>query len=362
MIRTETYRELAELSRRTGDETALAIGMAGRSFSLVVNDSRADEALPMAAQLREMAQRISCDAETRGILLNSAAFTAFAFGQFGSAMTTVDQILLLSPDCPEVEVTAALSLRGFLEVCLGNTVRGLDTIKDVFDRSRSLHPVRFASVQIYAAALAAAGLVDVRFALGDARAAWEAAEAFGDICGIVMASWAYGTTLARVPDFHEQGIAILRSVRATVHEHRLGAFGLTTIDTDLAVEAARAGDNDEAIGALRSVYSRALSGFPVFAVFPAEALVDLLVGRGSAADIAEAKRTVQRWRARGISVPALDLWVLRAQALIAAAEHDTTGYDGFAADYLNLCEQLSAVGRIDEARQMAASGAHRTVG
>ena len=61
----DTYRELRELSKRTGDEISLAIAMAGRSFSMTVNDSRADEALPMATALREVADRIPCDPETK---------------------------------------------------------------------------------------------------------------------------------------------------------------------------------------------------------------------------------------------------------------------------------------------------------
>ena len=108
----ETYRELRELSKRTGDEISLAIAMAGRSFSITVNDSRADEALPMATALREMADRIPCDSETKGILLNSAAFTEFANGEFHSALAVLDQIFDLGPACPEAEIAGALGPAG----------------------------------------------------------------------------------------------------------------------------------------------------------------------------------------------------------------------------------------------------------
>lgn len=348
-----TYRELYELSTKAGDQISLAIGMAGRSFSMTVNDIRADEALPIAIELRDMAQGISCDAGTRAILLNSAAFTEFAVGDFGSAMAIAGEILDLGPECPDAEIASALSLQGFVDVCLGNREVGMRTMLKGFDLSCSVHPVRVAVVQLYAALAVALGVIDAIGAIDDARAAWQGAESFGDMCGIVMARWAYGTILLRIPGSYQAGIAILRDTRASVDEHRLGACALNTVVTDLAVDSARSGRVDEAIDEVRSIFDRALTGFPTLAVFSAGALVDLLIGRGSAADIAEAKHVLARWRGRGITVAALNLWMVRAQARIAEAEGDRSGHDRFAADYLRRCEQLTAVGRLDEARRLA---------
>lgn len=351
----ETYRELYELTTRTGDETSLAIGMAGRSFSIAVNDGRADTALPIATELRGMAHRIRCDSETRGIVLNSVAFTELAVGEFRSALTMAEEILDLPSDCPEAEIASALSLRGFIETCSGDAETGRKAMQAGCDLSRLLHPVRFAAVQLYSAILAALGVVDPASLLDDARSAWELAESFGDICGIILSRWAYGTILLRIPGSHDDGIAVLRSTRATVHEHRLGACALATVATDLAVESARAGHLDEAIDELRGVFDDTLSGFAILAVLSAAALVDLLIDRGSAADLAEARSVLERWRARGIEVAALNLWLPRAEALLAAAEGDNRGYHRFAADYLRSCEELNAVGRLDQARQMTSA-------
>ena len=340
----------------TGDEISLGIAMAGRSFSIAVNDGRADEALPMATALREMADRIPCGPEIKGILLNSAAFTEFANGEFHSALRVLAGILDRETACPEAEIASALSLQGFLQICLGDAETGKRSLREGFELSRSLHPVRFAAVQIYAAVLAALGLVDAATLLDDARTAWLQAESFGDICGIVIGRWAYGTVLLRTTGAYDHGVAALRSTRTAVDEHRLGTCGLTTLATDLAVDSARNGRPDEAIDSLRNTFGSALSGFPALAGFSAEALVELLIERGSPDDLAEATRVLLRWKGRHFVVPALQLWPLRAQALLARAEGDEGRCRDFACRYLRLCEQLNAEGRLDEARRLATAG------
>ena len=143
--------------------------------------------------------------------------------------------------------------------------------------------------------------------------------------------------------------------RQRYDEHRLGTCGLATVATDLAVDSARNGRPDEAIATLRNTFDSALTGFPALAGFSAEALVELLIARGSPDDLAEATRVLLRWKGRHFIVPALQLWPLRAQALLARAEGDEEGCHDFACRYLRLCEQLNAEGRLDEARRLAAA-------
>lgn len=349
----DTYRELRELCTRNGDDTSLAVAMAGRIFSITVNDGRADLAAPMADELLAMATRLHCDDRTRGLVLNSVAFTKWAVGDLGSARTISDDVIALAPSCPNIEIAPALTLLGIVQMCSGEASEGRRSLEAGIDLTRSIHPVSFASLQIYAGVLIALGLLDPNDVLADAHSAWRAAESFGDLCGIVMSRWAYGTILLRMPGTHAEGIDVLKHAQSTVSEHRLGASALATIATDLAVEKARAGRTVEAIGELRGIFERTVCGFPVFAVFPAEALVDLLIGRGTPADISEAKSILDRWRGRQISVPALNLWLSRAESLIAAAEGDSGGYDRLAGEYLRQCERLNAVGRLDQARHMA---------
>ena len=83
-----------------------------------------------------------------------------------------------------------------------------------------------------------------------------------------------------------------------------------------------------------------------------EALVGLLIERGSTGDLIEAHGIVDYWRDRRPGSPVLDLWWLKSQALLAKSEDDFGRYAELAKQYLSLCNTLDARGRLAEARQM----------
>ena len=93
-------------------------------------------------------------------------------------------------------------------------------------------------------------------------------------------------------------------------------------------------------------------GCRVFVGCTGEALVKLLIDRGSIDDLTEAHRIVDQWQARRPDIPALDLWWLNSRALLAEAEGDSGAYAELAKQYLALCEKLDAGGRLNEARRM----------
>jgi len=130
-------------------------------------------------------------------------------------------------------------------------------------------------------------------------------------------------------------------------------FARATIDADLAVDAALRGQRDEAIDRLREAYRLYLHhGFRPLAGSPGEALVELLIDRGDAADVAEAHRVVDAWQTHGARIPALDLWSLKSRALLAKAEGDSDAYAELSKAYLALCERLDARRRLADARRM----------
>ena len=94
------------------------------------------------------------------------------------------------------------------------------------------------------------------------------------------------------------------------------------------------------------------SGSRVFVGCPGEALVGLLIERGSTDDLAEAHRIVDQWQTQRLNIPALDLWWLKSRALLAEAEGNSDYYTKLANQYLQLCEKLDARGRLPEARRM----------
>jgi adenylate cyclase len=350
----EHFREFRDLTAQTGDLRSLAIGMAGRIWSLTVGDLRVPEAAALAAELEEMVSRICCDPTTKSIILNAAAFGRFANCEFDAALRDIDAILNLGHEVPTPEVASADALRGVIEMCLGDCEQGRRRLLEGTEQARTLHPVRYAAMFHYSGTMAALGMCQADELLDEARDALRRAESFGDIFGIIAAQWAYGTVLLRAENAsHDEAIDVLERVRANIQRHKVMAFPLASIRADLAMHAARSGLRDDAIDELRaSVLEQMTSGSRVVVGCPGEALVELLLDRSGIGDFAEAHQIVDQWQARRPGIPALDLWWLKSQALLAKAEGDSACYAELAQQYLSLCEKVDARGRLAEARRM----------
>ena len=115
-----------------------------------------------------------------------------------------------------------------------------------------------------------------------------------------------------------EAIEALEGAQATIQRHKISTFALAAMGADLAMDAARRGRRDEAsltfVPRLRCTWVAAVG---VFAGCPGEALVELLIDRGSVDDLAEAHRIVDQWHAQRPGIPALDLWWLKSRALLA---------------------------------------------
>lgn len=351
----ERYREFRELAELGGDRKAFAIGTAGRIWSLCVNDHRVREAAPLAAELEDIVSRLDCDAEAKGIVLNAAAYARFANCEFDAALRDLDALEALAPEVPSVELTPARMLHGVIKMCLGDPKHGAAELLAGIEQARTLHPVNFAAVLHYAGILAALGMCRAEDLLCDTREALTRAESFGDFFGITAAQCAYGTVLLRAGhNSHREAIAVLERAREGAQKHLINqGFTIATVGADLAVEAARLGQRDSAIEELRVLFALYVDrGTRLLAGCPGEALVGLLIERGSANDFREAHRILAQWRARRPDIPALDLWWLKSRALLAGAEGDRASQIEIAEQYLELCEKLNAEGRLDEARRM----------
>jgi adenylate cyclase len=350
----ERYREFRDLTMQTGDLTSLAIGTAGRIWSCAVNDNRVPEAAALASELEEMVGATDCDAATKSIILISLAYARFASCDFDAALRVIDAILALPREEMTVELAIADTLCGMIEICLGDSEQGRRHLREGNEQARVLPPVSYAAVLAYWATFAAVGMYQAHDLVDEMRDVLRRAESFGDIFGIIAAQWAYGTALLRAEKpLHDEAIDVLERARATIQKHRVFTFALAIIGADLAIDAARKGQRDEAINDLRAMVSLHMgSGSRVFVGCPSEALVELLIDRGGLDDLIEAHRIVDEWQARRPGIPALDLWWLKSRALLAKAEGNPDGYADLAKQYLELCEELDAGGRLDEARQM----------
>ncbi len=342
----DRFRELRELAVGVDDQRSLALATAGQIWSLSVNDTRVPEAARLAAELEERMRTLDCDALTRAIVLNAVAFARFANCEFGPALRVAEEICALPSEVTTDEHVSADALRATIEICLGPTTRGRRRLRDI-QAAFELHPVRHAGVVVYLAFLTGFGMYRGDELVPVMRDVLRRAESFGDLCGINIAEWTYGTVLlhARHRDSAE-AIEVLTRARDRMRRHQLGRFALPAITADLAREAARRGRREEALDELREVVSSHLaSGTWFFVGYPAEALIELLLEQASDGNRAEVRRILDAWRPHGPDTAVLDLWWHRCRALLAEAEGSPAAYAA-RARYLDLCQRLDARGRL----------------
>jgi adenylate cyclase len=351
----ERYRELRDLATESGDLTSLAIGTAGRIWSYCVNDNRVPEAAALALEIEQNIDSIDCDVVTKSIILISVAYARFATCDFDGALQVIDAIQALPHEELIVENSVADTLRGVIEICLGDYEQGRRHLREGTDEARVLPPVSYAAALAYwVTLLAAVGTYAATELVDEMREVLRRAESFGDIFGIIAAQWAFGTALLRsVHASRDDAIDVLERARANILKHKVWILALATLGPDLAIDNARKGRRDEAIEELRGSVSIQLAGGSlVFVGCACEALVELLIDRGTVDDFAEANRIVDQWQACRPDSPALDLWWLKSRALLARAEDGSERYAELATQYLALCEKLDARGRLADARRM----------
>ena len=348
------YGELRDLTMQTGDLRSLALATAGRIQWFADHHARVPEAATLATDLEEMATGIDCDAATKSILLNAVVMARFVNCEFEAALQVIDEIAALTHEVPAVEIAMARAIRGSVEICLGDYELGRRHLQESVEEGHALPPVVSAQILFFSGAMVVLGMSHADDLVDDVHEALRRAEEFGDISGIMVAQYSYGMTLLRAeggsPD---DAIDVLQRLRTDVEKHKVFKLAAATIDAVLEIDAARKGKLDEAIDVLRASFALHMSsGSRVFVGCPGEALVGLLIERGSTDDLAEAHRIVDQWQARRPGIPALDLWWLKSRALLAKAEDDSDCYADLAKGYFSLCEKLDARGRLDEARRM----------
>ena len=275
--------------------------------------------------------------------------------EFDAALQVIDEIAGLADEVPAAEIALARAMRGSVEICLGDYELGRRHLRESVGQARALPPVVNAQVLFFSGAMMALGMSEANDLVDDVREVLQRAEEFGDISGILAAQYSYGMTLLQAESGSpDDALDVLERVRLGVERHKMFTFAAATVDAVLETDAARKGKLDEAIDVLRASFALHMSsGSRVFVGSSGEALVGLLIERGSTDDLAEAHRIVDQWPPERLNIPALDLWWLKSRALLAGAEGNSDYYTKLANQYLQLCEKLDARGRLPEARRMA---------
>ncbi len=357
----EQYRELRELTLQAGDLRSLAIATAGRIMSFTFNNSRVPEAAELASELGNMLCDIDFDAVPEIDIILIAIVRAYhANCDYDAALAVIDKMEARPHDEPTLDFAGTFFFRGVIDLCRGNYDSGRKHLREGVRYARVLPPVSYAIILSFWGLMVVLGMYEPGELVDEMRESLRRAESFGDICGIITAQFAYGTALLRSDKrSRTEAIETLERARAGMVKHDVMMTNLMPgVAADLAIEAARNGRRDEAIDGLRRLFLQHMdSGLRVEVGCTGEALVRLLIDRGSADDLIDAHHIIDAWEARRPGVPAAELWWLKSRALLADAEGEANSYADLAAQYLSLCEKLDARGRLAEARQMVDVGA-----
>ena len=132
---------------------------------------------------------------------------------------------------------------------------------------------------------------------------------------------------------------------------------LPIVNVYLAREMARRGDRDDAIPLIRAAVDHLFreGRLLVWGVTATGVLVETLLNRSGAADVAEAQAAIERLAAapadEGLVIR--DVWLLRLRALLARAHGDAAAYAQFRDRYRDMAKTLDFEGHIAWAEAMA---------
>ncbi|WP_245233957.1 adenylate/guanylate cyclase domain-containing protein [Mycobacterium sp. PS03-16] len=352
------YRRLRELTSAGGDLTSLAVATAGRIWAFALNDHRVPEAVTLADELTEHLGELTCDASATGIILNAVAFARFADCDFAAALAAIDAIETVPGGVPMIELAPAIMMKGVIDILCGRSDSGQRYLRDGMRRARELPPVNRAAVLALPSFLVALGLCDVDDIVDEMREGVRRAEEVGDILAMVAAHFGYGAAGLRSASVPRcEAITSLRTAAEAIDKHRVSVLMGVAVAADLSRESARSGDADGVVERLwRTVDQVTHGGSRLLAGLPVEALVELLLERDFAGDRAEARRLVDEWKTRRVGIPGVDLWWLRARALLARTDGDAGDYVEAARQYLTACQDVGAHGRLAGARRLVDAG------
>lgn len=329
------FDELRELCASAEDDVSLAIAMAGHIMALTFHN-RFTEAAKVASDLSALLEAIG-DSTLTVALLFAPIYAKTQAGEMREALRLSDHLVALadgdtakgalilgSPLC------TVIAMRGHIKMCLGMK-NWLDDAATSIEMAAPLDPTSyvFALLWKYVAAIPLGALPPDATAMRETAEALRIAESSTEDFVLGMGRLSRG--LALVTGEGEQrdaGLDLFRQARDAALTERFSLSALTIADPEFAVEAARNGDLDGAIDMARAVVDGAYrSGDMIWRGRASAVLVELLVLRGSVADLHDAQVVLDRLAAvptdPGFVLNVIPL--LRSRALLASVHGDQEG-------------------------------------
>jgi adenylate cyclase len=356
------FDELRELCNAAGDKASLAIGMAGLTMELVLH-GRIFEASRQASEQMAIVESIGDTTLTVGLTI-PACVAKLQAGEMTDVLQWTDAAIeLAAGDVPTAgfmvgsPVGNCLAFRGYARCTTGADGWRKD-LEDAVAMTRMADPASLAVAAAYKYVCIGRGaLVADDLALRDIAEAFRLAEQCSEDLPLVLLRMSLGIALVnrQLPEDRARGVTILAELRDTCVKERYALNIVSGLELFIARETASE-DVDEAIRQARAATDELFASGNFANCDTATGIfVELLLGRGTPDDLAEAEAAIRRlsrvqvghgWAIR-------DVLLLRLGALIAKARGDQSTYHDFRDRYRTTANQFGYEGHMAMAAAMS---------
>lgn len=354
----DRFDELRELCSDAGDKASLAIAMAG----LVVNHTFQDrvlEASRLSSESIALIESIGDPTMTIGLSFTSSRVKA-AVGEWAEILRLSQRVIDLADGDPAKgnflfgsPLALALAQRGTARWALGLPEWRADLRRGLVmaHGADSLSYVTVVSY-VYTVAIPPGVLRADDSVVHEIEEALAIAERSGDDLQLGVAWLTLGLALVHrdTDSERDRGQSLLMEVREVFVRGGHYLCDLPFLDVYIARETARRADRDQAIASMRAAVDHLVDGGQILSWggLTTSVLVETLLDRGSAPDLAEAEAAIERLTAAtaGHGAMNLEVWLLRLRTLLARAHNDEPAYARFRDRYRDMARNLGFEGHI----------------
>ena len=360
----DRFDELRELCTAAGDKASLAIGMAGLVIDHVHQD-RVREASQLASENMDLIESIGDTTLTVG-LSGAAIYAKIESAEWRDVLRWSQRVIDLADGDPSKgnfiigsPLALAFATRATARSCLGHP-GWRDDQRHGLAMGRSADPYSYAMVVtfVYSGGIPC-GLVRADdSAMREIEDALRIAERSGDDFALVSARLTLGLALAHLDTAaqRDRGHKLLAEVSDVFLRWGHNLSELPIVKVYMAREKARRGERDQAIPLMRGAVDQLVRGGQLlgWGITATCVLVETLLERGTAGDMAEAEAAIERVAAapadEGLVI--LDIWLLRLRALLAHAEGNEAAYRDYRDRYRTMATSLGFEGHMQWAEAM----------
>jgi class 3 adenylate cyclase len=362
------FDELRKLCTAAGDKASLAIAMAGLVMDHTYH-ARIREASRRASEAMALVESVGDPNLTVGLSV-PVIYAKIESAEWSDVLRWSQTVIDLADDDPSKgnllvgsPLSVAFTSRGMARWCLGRP-GWRDDQRHGLAMALSADPLSLAAAlpYVYFLGIPHGVLRPDDFAVREIEDSLRIAERSSDDLVLANARMTLGVALVHrhTAAERDRGRSLLAEVGEVFVRREHNLADLPIVEVYVARERARRGERDEAIPLMRAAVDHLFreGRLLVWGVTATGVLVETLLNRSGAADVAEAQAAIERLAAApaedGLAVR--DIWLLRLRALLARAHGDAGAYAHLRDRYCAMAESLGFEGHIDWAEAMIEGG------